>query len=171
MSLIQVGARRGRSTGVGAGLAVAAADATLAVVALLLIGFGAATMPALATAMTILGVTTMVASGALLMLRPKAVEALVGTITRPAITLFGLTALTPTTLLGWIALLGAVPVDTTVQRVVIAAGVVTFSSMWHPAIGLAAAAAGRRISEQALRIATRAGGFGLCLLGGAFAVI
>ena len=100
-----------------------------------------------------------------------AVEQVVGTIERPVLTLFGITLIAPTTLLGWIALLGAVPVSSTADRVAIALGVMAFSAIWHPLLGLAAGRIGERASARAIRGTTRAGGVALCALALGFAVL
>lgn len=171
MSLIQVGVQRRARTGAGAGVAVAAADATLALVALGVIALGAATRPGIAAATTVIGVVTMLVAGLVLALRPAAVEQVVGTIERPVLTLFGITLIAPTTLLGWIALLGAVPVSTTADRVAIALGVMAFSAIWHPLLGLTAGRIGERASARMIRGTTRAGGVALCALALGFAVL
>jgi threonine/homoserine/homoserine lactone efflux protein len=171
MSLIQVGARGGKQSGAGAGFGVAAGDAVVALAALVIVALGAASSPSIGTALTIAGIGTLVVTGGALLCRPQAVEALALAVRNPGRALFAVTTLTPSTLLGWIAIMAAVPTTSVQARLLVAIGIIVVSTVWHPLLGMAASGAGSRMSAQGLTIATRCGGAGLIAIAAVLTLI
>ncbi len=171
VTLVQVAVRRGRSSGVRAGAAVASADLVTGVAAIAVLGLGASTLPALAASMSVVAACVMAIMGCVLIGRPVGFAGLAAGIGRPASTLFALTAFNPLTLLSWIALIAAVPAaDTLARQAALAAGVVLASCVWHPFLGFAAGRVGQDVDPRTTARLTRASGVILVILGAVFAL-
>jgi|GEM_PF-744368 len=166
LALLQFGARRGRTHAVRGALGVMGGDSLLGVTAVLILGAGAA-LPAQAfqTAQVIAALLLLVI-GSALFTRPAAAAASVDRIQRPVRSFFLITSLTPTALGGWVAMLAAMPFANDVYRLgFFTAGVLIASYLWHPALSIAGASLGGRLTERGQRTLSRCGGASMGVLG------
>lgn len=166
LTLVQLGARRGRTSAMHGALGVASGDFVLAWVAVAVVGAGA-TMPGMAfTLGQALAAATLVGLGIALLLRPTLIDGSVDRIQRPGRALFLLTSLTPSALGAWIALLAAMPfADDSRQLALFAGGVVVASLLWHPLLGVLASSLGARLGDSGQARLSRVGGLMMTLLG------
>lgn len=136
VALIELGATHGRRSGIRAGLGVATGDVVLAAAAVGLFGLGAALPPAVFEVARVISLLTFAFMGTMLIIRPGAVEGVVVRITRPFLSMFAMTTLTPSAFGAWVALLGAMPFAGDLNALgVFAAGVLVASVLWHVCLG------------------------------------
>ena len=166
LTLVQFGARKGRQPALRGAIGVVGGDSVLGLASVLILGLGAA-LPAQVFSTTQLAAAgLLMALGALLAVRPSAVSTSVERMHRPARAFFLLTSLTPTALGGWIAMLAAMPFASDMTQLgLFTAGVLIASSIWHPALGLAASALGARLTDAGQNRLSQIGGFGMAALG------
>jgi len=166
LALVQFGARRGRRPAMRGALGIVGGDSLLGVASVLILGMGAALPARVFSTTQIAAASLLIALGALLALRPTAVSASVERMHRPGRSFFMLTSLTPTALGGWIAMLAAMPFASDMtQLALFTMGVLIASSVWHPALGLAASELGNRLTEGGQQRLSQIGGLGMALLG------
>ena len=166
LSLIQIGARRGRRPALQGAVGVLGGDSLLGAVAVLLIAAGSA-LPATAFSAAQVGAAALlVLLGMALALRPAAVATSIDRMQRPMRAFFLLTSLTPTALAGWVTMLAAMPFASDIaQLAMFTLGVLIASSIWHPVLGVASSAVGARLSESGQLVLSRAGGAAMAVLG------
>ncbi len=162
LTLVEIGMRQGRRKGIEGGVGIALADAVALTAAATIVVGGRSLPPFAATALDVASVITLVVIGLLLVVRPLAASALAERIERPLPTMFSFTALTPSVLGMWVAVLNAVPFSTSVSAVAaFALGIVATSLGWHIALAMGASSVGSRLSERVQVRVMRAGGFGM----------
>lgn len=159
VALVHLASASGRQPALRGALGIATGDLVLAAPAVMIVAAGA-TLPARAfTVMQAISALVLVAIGALMLLAPAAAESTMQNVRRPGRTMFLVTALTPTVLAAWIAMLGAMPfADNPAHLTLFALGVVLASFLWHPFLGMTAATAGTTLSVPARRRLSRFGG-------------
>ena len=166
LALVQIGARRGQAPALRGALGIVGGDTVLGVVAVGLVGVGAA-LPDQVFRLSQLAAAALLATiGAALLARPDVAATTVDRIQRPGRALFLLTSFTPTALGAWVALLAAMPFAADrAQLGLFAIGVVLASCLWHPMLGAAASAIGSRLNERGQRVLSRCGGACMALIG------
>lgn len=166
VSLVQVSVAKGRSSGIRAALGIASADALLAGVSIAVVTAGAGMAGSIFAFVQLLTAGVLVGIGLLLVLRPVRVQETAATVRHPLRAFLAITALMPSAIGGWLAMLAALPfADNPASLTAFAAGVVLTSFLWHPLVGLSAGSIGGRLTPRMLRVGTRLGGVATALLG------
>ncbi len=166
LTLFEVGVAQGRHRGTQGGLGIAAGDAVAALAAATLVLAGSALPTPLFAAVGLASSAALVALGLGMALRPAAVRALALGVRHPARALFLLTALTPSVLGAWVAVIGAMPFAHDRGAVaVFTLGGILASVTWHPLLGATAGTVGSRLDPATLALLTRVGGAALAALG------
>ncbi len=167
LTLVEIGSTHGRRSGVRAGLGVAAAEAAIAVTAVLIVAGLGQVLPELALlGVQLLSALMLLVVGIALLLRPGFCQSLIVGITRPGLTMFAITVATPSVLGSWVALLAALPVSDSLQQLaLVGAGGAAASLAWHLALGAGSGSVGQRLSGPHRVIMTRAGGITMLALG------
>lgn len=162
MTLIEVGAAQGRQRGARGGLGVAAGEVVAAGAAGALVLAGTTLPPAMFSGLQLISSLVLLGIGVMLVTQPAALHTLAVGITHPARALFLLTALTPTVLGAWVAIIAAMPfADDGGSVLLFLIGAVVASLLWHLLVGSAAGDLGHRVSPQAMQRASRLGGVAL----------
>ena len=139
VTIIDIGATRGRTSGLYAGLGVVGGDTIAALAALGFVIAGSSLPGAFFTMTQVVSVTVLVVVGAGLIGRPQAGHDLVSRIRRPFRSMFALTALTPSVFGAWMALFSAVPfAGDPAELSMFALGGLVASLGWHVTLGSAA---------------------------------
>jgi len=166
IALVHLASSAGRRPALRGALGIASGDLALAAPAVAIVAAGTALPDRLFTTLQFVSALALVAIGALLLVAPQLADASMENIRRPGRTMFLITALTPTVLGAWIAMLGAMPfADEPVHLLLFAGGVVLASFLWHPFLGMAAASVGGALSASARRRLSQTGGGLLAIIG------
>ncbi len=159
LTLVEIGMHQGRRKGIEGGLGVALGDVAMLSAAAAIVIAGAALPGALSVALQVASVATLLLVGGLLILRPTAAAALAERVERPLPAMFSFTALTPSVLGVWVAVLNAVPFrDSASALVTFSVGIVVASLGWHLCLAVGASALGDRLTDRRQRQIMRAGG-------------
>lgn len=164
MALVDLGAARGRSSGVQAGLGVAGGDLFAGTSALAVVGLGTALPSAFFTATQAFSSGALIIIGMGLLGRPDLGHDIVGRIKNPFRSMFAITALAPSVFGAWIALFTAMPFAHDLPRLAAFAGGGIMSSVgWHLVLGGAAGSVSSAITVARRTAFARIGG--LAMLG------
>ena len=166
LTLVQVGARMGRTPALRGAAGIVGGDSVLGFAAVLILAAGTA-LPAQVFSLTqIAAAGLLVLLGAALVLRPSVISNSIERMQRPARTFFLLTSLTPTALGSWVAMLAAMPFAAdTPQLALFTVGVLVASGLWHPTLGLAASKLGARLNDRGQVRLSQLGGVAMAALG------
>lgn len=171
VALVHLASASGRQPALRGALGIATGDLVLAAPAVAIVVAGTALPDRVFTAMQTVSALALVMIGALMLLAPAVAESTMENVRRPGRTMFLITALTPTVLAAWVAMLGAMPfADDATHLMLFALGVVLASFLWHPFLGMTAARAGRALSGATRHRLSRIGGSLLTFGGLALAV-
>lgn len=166
MTLIEVGSAQGRRRGAEGGLGVVAGEAVAAVAAALLVVAGAGLPTELFATLQVISSLVLLGIGVALIARPAALHTLALGITNPTRALFMLTALTPTVLGAWVAIIAALPFADDGRSVALfLLGALIASLIWHLFIGSAAGDVGHRVAPTTMQVLSRVGGGALVVFG------
>lgn len=160
LTLIELGTAQGRTSGIRAGLGVAAGEAAACAGAVAVVGgLGAQLHGSVMAAIQILSAMILLGLGLALVTRPEACRALAVGIRRPGWSMMAFTAATPTVVGTWIVILAALPVGGRIgDLILVATGVVLASLAWHLALGAGAGTVGPLLSGPRRRRFSQAGG-------------
>jgi threonine/homoserine/homoserine lactone efflux protein len=165
VTLLQLGARHGRTPALRGALGIAFGDLTVVWLALAIVAAGSTLPPAALLATQVLAAALLIGLGLAMLARPGSCAAVVDRIERPARAFFLITSLTPTVLGAWIALLAAMPFADDVGTLVrFALGAVIASFLWHPVLALMASRLNDQRTHTQQRLA-RTGGFAMVAMG------
>lgn len=166
LTLVQVGARMGRRPALQGAAGIVGGDSVLGFVSVALLALGTALPANVFSATQVAAASLLIVLGALLALRPAAISNSIDRMQRPRRAFFLLTSLTPTALGSWVAMLAAMPfaADTT-RLALFTVGVLVASSLWHPTLGVTAAALGGRLTDRGQIRLSQLGGGGMAILG------
>lgn len=167
VTIVDIGASRGRTSGLHAGLGVAGGDSIASAAALGLVIAGTSLPTVFFTATQLLSALVLVVVGAGLVSRPDIGHELVGRVQRPFRSMLALTALTPSVFGAWIALFNAMPfADDPIQLAWFALGGLVASFGWHLALGGAAGSMARLVTPRRRAGLARLGGFSMFAVAG-----
>ena len=159
VALIDIGASRGRSSGVHAGLGVASGDLIACAMALAVVGLGSSLPSAFFTTTRVVSSMALVVIGGSLLRRPDIGHGLVERIQDPFRSMLTVTALTPSVFGAWVALFTAMPfADDPAQLSLFALGSVASSVGWHLALGGASGALASMVTARRRVALARLGG-------------
>lgn len=159
VALVDIGASRGRRSGVHAGLGVAGGDMAAGAAALSIIGLGTRMPGEFFAATQTLSAGALIAIGAGLISRPEIGQRMTARIGNPFRTMFAVTALTPSVFSAWIALFTAMPFAHDLFRLIVfASGALTSSCLWHLTLGGASGSMAARITPRQRVVLARSGG-------------
>jgi len=163
MTLVGVGVSQGRSVGVRSGAGAAAGDTSAAIAAGLLVASGAALPDGVFSAIELFAAALLILVGTTMAIRPGGIARFAGSVTRPTRTFFALAAFTPTVFAAWVAIMSALPFDTTNANLAsFLVGAFFASAVYHVTVGTAAGTVGPRLTDQFVATMTRASG---CVFG------
>lgn len=166
VTLVEVGLHRTRSTGVRGAFGVAAGDLVVATAAALVVSVGASLPAVLFNSLRTGSSLVLIALGAVMLIRPGAVEAVAGAVERPGRTLFLMTVLTPTVFGAWLALLASLPFAGRAGAVpAFVFGACLASVLWHLGLVAVAGELGHRLGGGTIRLVGRAGGVAMVAMG------
>jgi threonine/homoserine/homoserine lactone efflux protein len=163
IALVEVGASRGRASGLRAGLGVAGGEVVVCVLALAVVVAGAVLPRSLFTATQLVSSFLLLAIGAGLLIRPTIGHELVKRMGNPFRSMFALTALTPSVLGAWIAIFAAMPfADDPTRLAVFGTGGLVVSFVYHISLGGAAGIMGSALTDERRLVLARVGGMAMC---------
>ncbi len=165
LSVVEVGAARGRRPGMQASFGAFGGDAFLAPIAVAMVAAGASLPDRLFLGVRYFSVVVLVAMGGALVVRPTACQALAAKVRHPGRALFLFTVLSPSAVGFWLAMLLAMPfADDATKLMWFSAGIVLASAVVNLALGLASGALGPRLSTKRRVTLSRLGGFAMVAL-------
>jgi len=162
VALVDIGASRGRSSGIHAGLGVAGGDLIACVMALVVVAVGSGLPASFFAATQLLSTTALVVIGGGLISRPDLGHDMVRRIKNPFRSMLALTALTPSVFGAWVALFTAMPFARNLaQLTAFAAGGIVSSVGWHLALGGASGALATLVTARRRVFLARIGGIAM----------
>ncbi len=162
VALVDLGASRGRTSGVHAGLGVAGGDLFAGTSALAVVGLGTTLPSAFFTATQAFSSGTLLIIGVGLLGRPDLGQDMVGRIKNPFRSMFAITALAPSVFGAWVALFNAMPFAQDLPRLAaFAGGGIAASVAWHLALGSTAGSMSSAITAARRVVLARLGGMAM----------
>lgn len=166
LSLINVSASHGRTSGARGAVGVASGDVVVATLAALVVLAGGAIPTWIFSTAQLASSVVLISLGLALFVRPGLCHALSESILHPGRTFFALTTLTPTVFGAWLALIAAMPFATDPTSVAtFVAGAGAASLGFHLLLGTTAGGLGQRLSAAKLVAASRFGGLAMLTFG------
>lgn len=159
VALVDIGASRGRRSGVHAGLGVAGGDTAAGVGALLVIALGTRMPEAFFAATQVVSASALIVIGTGLITRPDIGHRMTARIGNPFRTMFAITMLTPTVFSAWVAIFAAMPFAHDLLRLVVfATGALASSLLWHLTLGGVSGSMAAQITSGRRTTLARIGG-------------
>lgn len=165
LTLLHVGSHHGTRAALRGAAGVASGDTITVMTAAAIVAAGTMLPHQAVGAMRAAGLMLVAAIGLVMLASPGRCDRVVSRIERPGRTLFLATALTPSVLPSWIAIVAAMPFSASPSPVALfAAGIVVATALWHSTLGLVSGRFGSRVTTSSRRRITRLGGAAMVAL-------